>query len=108
MKAKHQMAVLSPDCRAVADSKYNIAELLEFYVPDEIGVGQTERNEQSEWGGMDQTIRGTLSGKERARNLYLECEQIYCKLYGPDNDEVLEAASCAARCDQTSSKQQRE
>jgi hypothetical protein len=50
-----QVATLDANCKAVADSKYNIAELLESYVVDD----------------------DAKSGKHRARVLYLEAEQVY-------------------------------
>ena len=50
-----QVATLGANCKAVADSKYNIAELLESYVADD----------------------DVKSGKHRARAFYLEAEQVY-------------------------------
>jgi tetratricopeptide (TPR) repeat protein len=35
---------------------------------------------------------------DRARQLFLECEQIYAKVYGPDHSETNEAARQASRC----------
>ena len=46
----------------VADSKYNIANLFE-----------------------------TQGKRDEARKLFLECEQIYSKVYGPDHTETLDA-----------------
>ena len=53
-----QVATLGADCKAVADSKYNIAELLESYVVDD----------------------DAKAGKQRARALYQECEQVYFEM----------------------------
>ena len=50
------------DHRDVADSKYNIAGLFE-----------------------------TQGKRDEARKLFLECEQIYSKVYGPDHTETLDA-----------------
>ena len=57
------------DHPSVADSKYNMALL------------HKRRNET-----------------ERARQLFLECEQIYAKVYGPDHSETKDAAQQASRC----------
>jgi len=83
------MAVLPPECRAIADSKYNIAELLESYIPDDQDNAHVSE---------ENNTPSRPPNKSRARRLYLECEQIYCKLYGPENDETIDAAACAARC----------
>ena len=48
----------------MADSKYNIAGLFET---------------QGKW--------------DEARKLFLECEQIFSKVYGPDHSKTLDAAS---------------
>jgi hypothetical protein len=53
----------------VADTKYNIANLYKN--------------------------QGKL---EEARQLYLECEQIYTKVYGAQHSETLDAARKAASC----------
>ena len=47
----------------VADSNYNIANLFE-----------------------------TQGKRDEARKLFLECEKIYSKVYGPDHTETLDAA----------------
>ena len=52
----------------VADSKYNIAGLFE-----------------------------TQGKRDEARKLFLECEQIYSKVYGPDHTETLDAGRWQAR-----------
>ena len=52
----------SATIRDVADSKYNIAGLFE-----------------------------TQGKRDEARKLFLECEQIYSKVYGPDHTETLDA-----------------
>lgn len=83
-----QMAVLPRGSRAIADSKYNIAELLESYILDDQDVCVSE----------EQNTPRKLTSKSRARSLYLDCEKIYCELYGPDNEETIDAAACAARC----------
>ena len=53
----------------MADSKYNLASL------------DKERRET-----------------EKARQLYLECEQIYSAVYGPDHSETQDAAGQASQC----------
>ena len=53
----------------VADSKYNLAAL-------------HKRRKET----------------ERARQLFLECEQIYRAVYGPDHSETKDAARQASRC----------
>ena len=35
---------------------------------------------------------------EKARQLYLECEQIYSAVYGPDHSETQDAARQASLC----------
>ena len=57
------------DSPLVADTKYNIAGIHE------------ERGE-----------------KEAAKKLYLECETIYAKVYGPDHSETTDAAQKARDC----------
>ena len=57
----------------VADSKYNIANVFE-----------------------------TQGKRDEARKLFLECEQIYSKEYGPDHEETLEAARRAGALGQDS------
>ena len=54
----------------MADSKYNIAGLFET---------------QGKW--------------DEARKLFLECEKIYSKVYGPDRTETLDAARRAEEDD---------
>ena len=36
---------------------------------------------------------------EMARQLFLECEQIYSAVYGPDHNETQDAARQASRCE---------
>ena len=36
--------------------------------------------------------------KEAAKKLYLECETIYAKVYGPDHSETTDAAQKARDC----------
>ena len=61
--------VFGSDHPDVATSKYNIASL--------------------------KKTQGDLEG---ARRLFLECEQIYLKAYGPDHSETVDAARQASRC----------
>ena len=67
---KEQLGLtVTQEHKSLADSKYNMALL------------HKRRNET-----------------ERARQLFLECEQIYAKVYGPDHSETKDAAQQASRC----------
>jgi len=62
-----QVATFGHDCREVANTKYNIAELLELYISDsETNVGSAGSDEDCE----------NRRGKSRARKLYLEAHQV--------------------------------
>jgi hypothetical protein len=44
------------------------------------------------------SLKKTQGDLEGARRLFLECEQIYLKAYGPDHSETVDAARQASRC----------
>ena len=64
------LAVYDQEHPLVADSKYNLAIL-------------HKRRKET----------------EMARQLFLECEQIYSAVYGPDHNETQDAARQASRCE---------
>jgi len=66
-----QVAKFGHDCRTVADTKYNIAELLELYISEDEGhAGKSFDSSGKHDGGKP------LVGKSRARTLYLEAKQV--------------------------------